>query len=146
MNSVWIVDQFSMITFWGSKFDDFGIVLQSKIPEKSVLGGLLGPRPILEVQKPSAALVLGGQVGAVLGLSRLLAASWRLKRRLEASRGGLEPLFFRAKFQAYFEPHFASISDPNMTPKSLNNQPKINAHRNLEKKAYFEASCIENST
>ena len=54
----------------------------------------MGPRPILEVQKPSAALVLGGQVGAVLGLSRLLAASWSLKRRLEASRGGLEPLFF----------------------------------------------------
>ena len=88
---------------------------------------------------------MGGQVGPVLGLSRLLAASWSLKRRLEASRSGLEPFFFRAKFQAYFEAHFASILDPNMTPKSLKNQPKIHAHRNLEKKAYFEASCIENS-
>ena len=93
--------------------------MRSKIHEKSVLGGLLGPRPILEVQKPSAALVLGGQVGAVLGLSRLLAASWSLKRRLEASRRGLELFFFRAKFQAYFEPHFASILNPNMTQSHL---------------------------
>ena len=56
----------------GFNFDDLGVVLRSKIDEKSVLGGLLGPGPILEVQKPSAALVLGGLVGAVLGLSRLL--------------------------------------------------------------------------
>ena len=108
MNSVWIFDQFSMIfsSFRGSKFDDFGVVLRSKIPEKSVLGGLLGPRPILEVQKPSAAFVLGGQVGAVLGLSRLLAASWSLKRRLEASRGGLEPLFFPSQVPSLFRTSF----------------------------------------
>ena len=84
-------------------------------------------------KKPSAALVLGGQVGAVLGLSRLLAASWSLKKRLEASRGGLEPLFFRAKFQADFEPHFTSILDPNMTPKSLKNQQKSMPTRILKR-------------
>ena len=85
-----------------------GNVLGLKIDEQSVLGGLLGPRPILEVQKPSEAVVLGGQVGAVLGLSRLLAASWSRKRRLEASRRGLEPLFFRAKFQTDFGLHIVS--------------------------------------
>ena len=100
----------------------WGDVLGSKIDEKSVLGGLLGPRPILDVQKVSEAFVLGGQVGAFLGLSRFLATSWSLKKRLEASRGGLEPLFFRAKFQAYFGPHFASI----LTPACPQNLLKIN--------------------
>ena len=121
MKLVWIVNRFSMIleSFGGPKFHDFGVVLGSKIDEKSVLGGLLGPRPILEVQKPSETFVLGGQVGAFLGLSRLLAASWSLKKRLEASRGGLEPLFFRAKFQAYLGLHFGSILDPQAAPKSL---------------------------
>ena len=105
-------------SFWGSKS------MKNRSWEAS--WGLLGPRPILEVQNPSETLVLGGQVGAFLGLSRLLAASWSLKKRLEASRGGLEPFFFRAKFQAYLGPHFGSILDPKTAPKST----KIN-HKSM---------------
>ena len=105
------------------KSNDFGIVLGSKIDEKSVLGGLLGPRPILEVQKPSETLVLGGQVGAFLGLSRLLAASWSLKKRLEASRGGLEPLSFPRPSS---KPISDLILDRFWTPKRPQNRQKIN--------------------
>ena len=99
------------------------------------LGRPLGAKAGFGGPKTSEALVLESQVAAALGLSRLLAASWSLKKRLEASRGGLEPFFYRAKLQAYFELHFASILDPNMTPKSLKNPLKLHAHRNLEKKA-----------
>jgi|AACY02.13.fsa_nt_gi hypothetical protein len=124
----------------------WGVALESKIDEKSVLGGLLGPRPILEVQKLPETLVLGGQVGAFLGLSGLLATSWSFKKRLEAFRGGLGHFFlFRSKFLAYLGLHFGSILDPKTVPRSLKNRSKIHAHRKFEKKAYFEASCIENS-
>ena len=123
-----------------------GVVLGSKIDEKSVLGGLLGPRPILEVQKPSETFVLGGQVGAFLGLSRLLAASWSLKKRLEASPGGLEPLFFPSQVPNLSRTSFWIDFGPQNGPKIIKkNLSKIHAHRKLEKKAYFEASCIENS-
>ena len=84
----------------------------------------MGPRPILEVQKPSAALVLGGQVGAVLGLSRLLAASWSLKRRLEASRGGLEPLFFPSQVPSLFRTSFCIDFGPQHDPKIIEKSTK----------------------
>jgi hypothetical protein len=127
MNLVWIVDRFSMIleSFGGPKFHDFGVVLGSKIDEKSVLGGLLGPRPILEVQKPSETFVLGGQVGAFLGLSRLLAASWSLKKRLEASPGGLGPLFFPSQVpnlsRTSFWIDFGPQNGPKIIKKSIKN-------------------------
>ena len=127
MNLVWIVNRFSMIleSFGGPKFHDFGVVLGSKIDEKSVLGGLLGPRPILEVQKPSETFVLGGQVGAFLGLSRLLAASWSLKKRLEASPGGLEPLFFPSQVpnlsRTSFWIDFGPQNGPKIIKKSIKN-------------------------
>ena len=93
-----------------------------------------------------------------LGDTRFGRPSWRLFGPKSASCGFLEPqeaswsvsrrsatFFFRAKFQAYLGPHFGSILDPKTVPKSLKNRSKIHAHRKLEKKAYFEASCIENS-
>ena len=106
-------------------FHDFGFFLGSKIDEKSVLGGLLGPKPILEVQKPSETFVLGGQVGPFLGLSRLLAASWSLKKRLEASRGGLEPLFFPSQVPSLsrtsFWIDFGPQNGPQIIEKSIKN-------------------------
>ena len=126
MNLVWIVNRFSMIleSFGSPKFHDFGVVLGSKIDEKSVLGGLVGPRPILEVQKPSETFVLGGQVGDFLGLSRLLAASWSLKKRLEASPGGLEPLFFPSQVPSLFRTSFCIDFGPQNDSKIIQKSTK----------------------
>ena len=111
-----------------SKFHDFGNVLGSKIDEKSVLGG---------VKKPLEAFVLEGQVGAFLGLSRLLAASSSLKRRLEAFRSGLETLFFPSQVPSLSRTSFWIDFGPQNGPKIIEKSIKNPCPQEVGKEGLF---------